>query len=77
MRILVVEDEARLARLVRRGLTEEGHAVDLAETGEDALDSITLASYDAIVLDVMLPGIDGFEVCRQLRRQRVPRPCCS
>jgi len=74
MRILVVEDEARLARLVRRGLTEEGHAVDLAGSGEDALDSITLATYDAIVLDVMLPGIDGFQVCRQLRRQRVHTP---
>lgn len=74
MRILVVEDEARLARLVRRGLTEEGHAVDLAGSGEDALDSISLANYDAIVLDVMLPGIDGFEVCRQLRRQRVHTP---
>lgn len=74
MRILVVEDEARLARLVRRGLTEEGHAVDLAETGEKALDSITLASYDAMVLDVMLPGIDGFEVCRELRRQHIQTP---
>lgn len=74
MRILVVEDEARLAGLVRRGLTEEGHAVDLAESGEDALDSITRANYDAIVLDVMLPGIDGFEVCRQLRRQRIHTP---
>ena len=74
MRILVVEDEARLARLVRCGLTEEGHAVDLAGSGEDALDSVTLATYDAIVLDVMLPGIDGFEVCRQLRRQRVHTP---
>lgn len=74
MRILVVEDEARLARLVRRGLTEEGHAVDLAGSGEDALDSITLAQYDAIILDVMLPGIDGFEVCRKLRRQQVTTP---
>lgn len=74
MRILVVEDEARLAMLLRRGLTEEGHAVDLAETGEDALDSITLARYDAIILDVMLPGIDGFEVCRKLRRQQVTTP---
>lgn len=74
MRILVVEDEAKLAMLLRRGLKEEGHAVDLAETGEDALDSITLAQYDAIILDVMLPGIDGFEVCRKLRRQQVTTP---
>ena len=56
MRILVVEDEARLATLLRRGLTEGGHAIDLAGSGEDALDSIALARYDAIVLDVMLPG---------------------
>jgi len=74
MRILVVEDEARLATLLRRGLTEGGHAIDLAGSGEDALDSIALARYDAIVLDVMLPGIDGFEVCRQIRHNRVNSP---
>lgn len=74
MRILVVEDEVRLATLIRRGLTEDGHAVDLSETGEDALEVITLANYDAIILDVMLPGIDGFEVCRELRRQHIRTP---
>ena len=74
MRILVVEDETRLATLVRRGLTEEGHAVDLATTGEEALDWVATADYDAIVLDVMLPGIDGLEVCRRLRRARNQTP---
>src|SRR6266508_2690063 len=74
MRVLVVEDETRLAALLRRGLDEEGHAVDLAASGEEALDWIDAAAFDAIVLDVMLPGIDGLEVCRRLRRQRVQTP---
>lgn len=74
MRILVVEDETRLATLVRRGLMEGGHAVDMAETGEEALDWIATANHDAIILDVMLPGIDGFEVCRRIRRMRVHTP---
>ena len=74
MRILVVEDEVRLATLLRRGLAEEGHAVDLAESGEDALAWIDTADYDAIVLDVMLPGINGFDVCRAIRRQRRRTP---
>lgn len=74
MRILVVEDEARLADLLQRGLNEEGHAVDVATDGEDALDWIDAGDYDAIVLDIMLPGIDGLDVCRSLRRQRVRAP---
>lgn len=74
MRILVVEDEARLAELIKRGLTHEGHAVDLAETGEDALDWTEAANHDAIVLDVMLPGISGIEVCRTLRKRSVQTP---
>ncbi len=74
MRILVIEDETRLTTLLRRGLTEEGHAVDIAATGEDGLDWVRIATYDAIILDVMLPGIDGFEVCRRIRRQRVQTP---
>src|SRR5215207_3484819 len=64
MRILVVEDEARLAALLNRSLEEEGHAVDLAASGEEGLDWTATATYDAIVLDIMLPGIDGFEVAR-------------
>jgi len=74
MRILVVEDEARLASLLRRGLSEEGHAVDVAADGEGALAWIDVGDYDAIVLDIMLPGIDGLELCRCLRRQRVRAP---
>jgi two-component system OmpR family response regulator len=74
VRLLVVEDEARLAALLRRGLTEEGHAVDLAADGEEALAWLDVSDYDAIVLDIMLPGIDGLAVCRRLRRQRVPTP---
>ncbi|MGH2532518.1 MAG: response regulator transcription factor [Thermomicrobiales bacterium] len=74
MRVLVVEDEAPMAALVRQSLTEAGHAVDVAESGEAALTWIDLAHYDAIVLDVMLPDLDGFEVCRRLRRWQVPAP---
>ena len=74
MRILIVEDEARLAELLRRGLTEEGHAVDVAPTGEEALDWVEVAPHDAIVIDVMLPGMSGLDVCRRLRRDRRSTP---
>jgi len=74
MRILVVEDEPSLGALIRRGLAEEGHAVDLAETGEEAVDWLDVAAYDAIVLDVLLPGMNGLDVCRTLRRRRVQTP---
>jgi two-component system OmpR family response regulator len=74
MRILVVEDEPKLAQLLARGLGEEGHPVDIAPTGEDALWMAGAAPYDAIILDVMLPGVDGFEVCRRLRAQDVWTP---
>ena len=67
MRVLIVEDDLRLAGLLRRGLGKEGLAVDLTSTGEDALWMAAAHDYDAIVLDVMLPGIDGFETCRRLR----------
>jgi two-component system OmpR family response regulator len=67
MRVLVVEDEIKMAGLLRRGLAEEGLAVDVARNGEDALVRATATDYDAIVLDVMLPGISGFETCRRLR----------
>jgi two-component system, OmpR family, response regulator len=67
MRILIVEDELKMASLLRRGLQEEGHAVDLARTGDDALWMARATEYDAVVLDLMLPGIDGIEVCRRLR----------
>ena len=67
MRILVVEDGTKMAALLKRGLEEEGYAVDVASTGADAVWAATENGYDAIVLDVMLPEMDGFEVCRQLR----------
>ncbi|WP_018334351.1 response regulator transcription factor [Actinomycetospora chiangmaiensis] len=67
MRVLVVEDEVRMAALIRRGLEEDGYAVDVAATGADGLWQAEEFGYDAIVLDVMLPGADGFEVCRRLR----------
>src|SRR3954470_23668882 len=69
MRVLVVEDEIKMAGLVRRGLVEEGLAVDLAGSGEDALVRAGATEYDAIVLDVMLPGISGFDTCRKLRER--------
>jgi len=67
MRILVIEDEPKMAALLRRGLTEEGYAVDVVRSGTDGVWAATENPYDAIVLDVMLPDIDGFEVCRRLR----------
>jgi len=67
MRVLVVEDEAKLAGLLARGLREEGYSVDVADRGEEALWMANAVPYDAIVLDVMLPGLDGFAVCRRLR----------
>jgi two-component system, OmpR family, response regulator len=71
MRVLIVEDELKMASLVRRGLTEEGHAADIAATGDDALWMAEAHPYDAIVLDVMLPGRSGFETCRALRKAGV------
>ncbi len=74
MRVLIVEDEAKMAGLIRRGFQREGMAADVAGRGEDALWMAGATEYDAIVLDVMLPGIDGFEVCRRLRADGVWSP---
>ncbi|MGH2869416.1 MAG: response regulator transcription factor [Solirubrobacteraceae bacterium] len=74
MRILVVEDELKMARLIKRGLRDEGLAADVAGSGEDALWMAAATDYDVIVLDVMLPGIDGFETCRRLRQDGVWAP---
>jgi two-component system, OmpR family, response regulator len=71
VRVLVVEDEVKMASLIRRGLREEGIAADVAVKGEDALWMAGSTEYDAVVMDVMLPGIDGFETCRRLREQGV------
>jgi two-component system OmpR family response regulator len=70
VRVLVVEDEAKMASLLRRWLQREGYAVDEAATGEDAVWAGTENDYDAIVLDVMIPPPDGFEVCRELRARK-------
>jgi two-component system OmpR family response regulator len=67
MRVLVVEDEPKMAHLLQRGLRKEGLIADLAASGEDALWMARASEYDAIVLDLMLPGISGFETCRRLR----------
>jgi two-component system, OmpR family, response regulator len=67
VRVLVVEDDVKMARLVRRGLIEEGVVVDLAPTPDEALWRAGAVDYDVIVLDVMLPGMDGFALCRRLR----------
>ncbi|MDX6627650.1 MAG: two-component system, OmpR family, response regulator, partial [Solirubrobacterales bacterium] len=67
MNVLVVEDEVKMAALIRRGLSEQGLTVDVAGTGEEAVGMARSSTYDAVVLDVILPGIDGFEVCRQWR----------
>ena len=74
MRVLVVEDEPRLGQLLVRGLGEEGHPTDLAATGEAALWMASAAPYDVIVLDVMLPGMNGFATCRELRSRGVWTP---
>jgi two-component system, OmpR family, response regulator len=74
MRALVVEDEAKTAALIRRGLVEEGYAADVARTAQDALWMARATDYDAIVLDVMLPGRDGITVCRELRASGVWSP---
>jgi two-component system OmpR family response regulator len=67
VRVLIVEDELRMASLLRRGLVGEGIAADVAASGNDALWMAQAHPYDAVVLDVMLPGVDGFETCRRLR----------
>ena len=74
MNLLLVEDDLKLMRALRRGLEREGYAVDVADTGDAALAQARAGDYDAVVLDVMLPGRDGFAVCEELRRHenRVP-----
>jgi two-component system, OmpR family, response regulator len=74
VRVLVVEDEPKMAGLLHRGLTERGDVVEVTGTGEDALDAALVDDFDIVLLDVMLPGEDGFEVCRRLRANRVWTP---
>lgn len=74
MRILVIEDEMRLATVIKKGLTEDGFAVDTAHDGEEGLFLGESETYDVIILDIMLPKIDGLEVCRQLRGKNIKTP---
>jgi two-component system OmpR family response regulator len=69
MRLLLVDDEPKMARAIARGLRREGYAVDVARDGDQALLNARVYDYDAVVLDVMIPGPDGFEVCRTLRKE--------
>ena len=74
MRILVVEDEGRMADLLRQGLTEEGHAVTVAREGRGGLSMAEAGDFDLILLDVMLPALNGFEIAKRLRAKRNPTP---
>lgn len=74
MRILLVEDEPGVSRFIKKGLEEENYTVDLAENGEDGLDLAVTETYDLIILDIMLPKLDGFEVCAGARREGVTTP---
>jgi two-component system OmpR family response regulator len=74
MRVLLVEDEVRLAETVRRGLSAEGFIVDIQHTGTDGLWAAQEYSYDVIVLDIMLPEVNGYDVCRELRRRKIWTP---
>jgi two-component system OmpR family response regulator len=71
MRVLVVEDEPKMAGLLHRGLVEEGYAVDVATNGTDGYAAAVSCDYDAVVLDAMLPGLSGFDLCRRLRQDKV------
>lgn len=74
MRILVVEDERKISSYLKRGLEEQGYAVDTAFTGREALDWAEAAPYDIIILDIMLPEMDGLTVCRELRKRDTHTP---
>lgn len=74
VRVLLVEDERKMALYIKRGLEEQGYAVDTVFTGQDTLDWVTMADFALIVLDVMLPAMDGLTVCRELRRRGVRTP---
>ncbi len=74
MRVLIVEDEPNISAYVKRGLQEQGYAVDAARTGREALDWLAVAPYDLIVLDILLPEINGLEVCKELRQRGISIP---
>jgi DNA-binding response OmpR family regulator len=74
MRLLLVEDQPKVASFIRRGLEEEHYAVDVASKGNDALDLLAVNTYDLVILDLMLPDISGFDVCKELRQQGLSVP---
>src|SRR4030067_243835 len=74
MRILIVEDEHRLSNVVKKGLVEDGFAIDQAFDGEEGLYLAESESYDLIILDLMLPKIDGLELCREIRHKKIKTP---
>src|SRR5437879_5402991 len=74
MRLLVVEDDSRLSEVLVRGLREAGYAVDAVRDGQSALYQLAINNYDALILDVMIPAPDGFEVCHQMRTARMATP---
>src|SRR5688572_12685300 len=74
MKLLLVEDDPKISHFLLKGLREHQHVVDLAETGPSGFDRVGQADYDVIVLDLMLPGLDGFTLCRELRSQDVATP---
>jgi two-component system, OmpR family, response regulator len=74
VKLLIVEDEKRMVELLRRGLTEEGHTVVCAYDGREGLDYARHYEFDAIILDVMLPHLDGYAVAQQLRKEKVSTP---
>src|SRR5437667_10184805 len=69
MRLLIVEDEPRMAALLQRGFAEEGYAADVVANGADSVIACSATEYDVVVLDVLLPDVDGFEVCHRLRQE--------
>lgn len=74
MRILVVEDEHRIANSIKKGLEQEGYAVDVCYNGDDGFDLASTEDYDLIILDLMLPGMDGVTLCRELRKDKIHTP---
>ena len=74
MRILIVEDDKKVGGFLKKGLQEEQYAVDVCRSGSDALSMAQLSSYDVIILDIMLPGMDGIAVCREMRQRAIHTP---
>ncbi len=74
MRILIVEDEHRIANAIKKGLEQEGYAADVTYSGNDGFDMASTEDYDAIILDIMLPEMDGITICKELRKNRIHTP---